>query len=55
MTNPLQIQDLKEQLDCAKRAIASTDVEIAKHMQLRDTWKKIEGALEYQLHGRVMP
>ena len=47
--------DLEHQYETAKRAIADCDADIARSTKMRDVWIRIKGALEYQMHGRILP
>jgi uncharacterized protein YoxC len=49
------IQEKKEMLETAKRAIQDLNAEISKLNGLRDTWIKAQGKMEGELYGRILP
>ena len=49
------IEEKKEALETAKRAIQDLNAEISKLNELRDTWVKVQGKVEGELYGRIFP
>jgi hypothetical protein len=49
------IEEKKEMLETAKRAIQDLNAEITKLTGLRDTWIKAQGKIEGEIYGRILP